>query len=104
MDKIAVVGDPDTVTGFRLAGVTEAASTYGADPNKVVEEMLERKDIGILVVTVECVDQLTARTKKMLYESVKPVVVAVPARKEAVEKGGESVAVLLKKAIGIEIK
>lgn len=104
LDKIAVVGDEDTVTGFRLAGVTEAASTYGADANAVVEGMLAKKGVGILIATVECVDQLNARTKRMLLESVKPVTVVVPARKEEAARGGESVAALLKKAIGIELK
>lgn len=104
MDKIAVVGDVDTVTGFRLAGVEEAVSTYGRDANAVVSEMLEKKGIGMLVVTVDCVDELNAKVKRVLTESVKPVVVVVPSRREVMERGGESVAAMLKKAIGIDIK
>ncbi|MFB6190751.1 MAG: V-type ATP synthase subunit F [Candidatus Nanohaloarchaea archaeon] len=71
--KIAVIGDSDFTTGFRLAGVQKI---YGKeDYANRIQELLEREDIGILVVEQEDLEELPARIRTPVEESVDPVVV-----------------------------
>ncbi len=48
--KIVVVGYPSTITGFRLAGVQETYSAEGKDCEGTVAKLLEREDVGIIII------------------------------------------------------
>ena len=100
-DRILVAGDFDTVTGFRLAGITTAVDSDAADFEAKLLESIP--GTGILIVTIEAFQKLSAKTKKKFADSAKPVVVTVPSKK-LVDEGEESIARMIKKAIGIELK
>ncbi len=104
MDKIIVVGDADTVLGFRLAGVSQAHAVSDAEGAEAgVGEALARSDAGILIITQEALNSLSAKTRKELSLVAKPAVVEVPG-KRAADQGGESLAALIKKAMGVDLK
>lgn len=71
--KIAVIGDSDFTTGFRLAGVQKIFGKE--DYANRVQELVEREDIGILVAAQEDLEELPTRIRKPVEESVDPVVV-----------------------------
>ena len=102
-DKIIVVGDADTVAGFRLAGVSESYLASAANAEECVLAALASSNAGILIVSDEVVENLSHKGKKALSASTKPVVVTVPSRKVSVA-AGSSIAELVKRAIGVELK
>lgn len=102
-DRIAVVGDEDTVTGFSLAGVVERSTVRNGDADEQVAALIARKDIGIMIIDEETAQRLSPKLKKQLTEIAKPVVVTVPSKKQSSSKEG-SIAELVKRAIGIELK
>ncbi len=104
MSKIIVVGDGDTVLGFRLAGVADSSVVEeGAPGDEVVLNALADPSAGILVITRECLAALSQKTRKLLASAAKPVVIEVPG-KRAVEVPGQRISDLVKKAIGVELK
>ena len=104
MDKIIVIGDGDTVLGFRLAGVAEAHETSGPEETeRLVADALSRPDAGILVITQEVFESLGPRTRKELSSIAKPAVIEVPGKRE-IDRGSENLGLLIKKVMGIELK
>ena len=104
MDKIIVIGDSDTVLGFRLAGVTEAAVAETPEAAQAaVAAALDSADSGILIITQDAMSSLTPKVRKHLQSIAKPAVIEVPGKKAAAASG-ESIAVLIKKVMGVELK
>lgn len=81
-DDIVVIGSPEFITGFRLAGVR---STIVVDRNTIEDVLLsflkERK-AGILVLHDDDVRNLPPELRTKLWQSVKPVVVAIGSEPE----------------------
>lgn len=102
-DKIIVVGDADTVAGFRLAGVNESFLASPSNAEESVFSALSTPNAGIVIVSDEVVESISHKAKKALAASTKPVVVTVPSRKVSVAAGG-SIQELVKRAIGVELK
>lgn len=73
--EIAVIGGNDFTVGFRLAGVSKV---YGKENYEdKIQELVGRDDIGILVVEQRDLEELPARIRKPVKESVDPVVVPI---------------------------
>ena len=49
--KVLVIGHPEAVLGFSLAGVGGRAVTTAEEADKALNEALASKDIGIVLVT-----------------------------------------------------
>ncbi len=103
MDKIIVIGDADTVTGFRLAGVLEALPADQSNADELVSAAIARPDVGILIITQDVLSSLSSKTSKQIETLAKPVVIDVPGKRDA-SKPSESIAQRVKKAIGVELK
>jgi len=94
--KIAVIGDSDFRLGFKLAGVKETFNKENYEEK--IQEILDRDDIGILVVKEEDLEILSKRIQNKVNSSVNPVVVALSEKAES-----ERLQEKIKKAIGADI-
>ena len=94
--SIAVIGDSDFTTGFKLAGIKKTFS----DENyrEKIEELVEREDLGILVAKETDLERLPKRVRDDVQSSVDPVVVALSETAES-----ERLQEKIKKAIGADI-
>ncbi len=100
--KIVVVGYPSTITGFRLAGVQETYSAEGKDCEGTVAKLLEREDVGIIIINRRAVQGFDWRMKRRIEKTTKPVVVEIPdSQGELPEE--ESLGELMKRALGFDI-
>ena len=77
--EIAVVGREEFVTGFRLAGIRKVREVGGdvAQMEKVMHELLEDREVGILVVMDADFRRVSPALRKTMVESVEPVVIAI---------------------------
>lgn len=94
--NIAVIGDDEFTVGFRLAGVTKifGDENYG----QKIQELVERDDLGIIIVEQDDLEQLTDRVRAQVEESVDPVVVPLS------ESGtSEQINQKIRKVIGADI-
>ncbi len=78
--EIAVVGSEEFVTGFRLAGVRKVHEVHGGDVarmEQVLGELMQDREVGILVVMDADFRRISLALRKTMVESVEPVVVAI---------------------------
>ena len=99
MKDIGVMGNPDFVIGFNLAGIRKTYAVEPTDFPKSMERILSQKDnLGILIVESSSLDTLTPLLKKKVSESLEPVVIAMG------EGAGEAdLREKVKRAIGIDL-
>ncbi len=104
-EKIAVIGDADTIVGFALAGVNEGIEVTMEDCEEKFLKAIERQDVGILIVQDDLVQEFSHKTKKLIETLARPVIVTVPGKNEVLggKKSG-NIQELVKRAIGVELK
>ena len=101
--KIVVVADGATCTGFRLAGVQEVFPREGKEAEEKITELLSGPETGILIVNERALDALDWRLKARIERLAKPVVIAVPDKNGAMELKGDSLKNMVKKALGFDL-
>lgn len=99
--RVAVVGDPNFTTGFRLAGVDEFREVRDEDkPQELdgaVEGVVEEEGVGIVVMHDDDLDHLSRDVRETVETSIEPTFVLL---------GGEGQGGLrekIKRAIGIDL-
>ncbi|MGC9434590.1 MAG: V-type ATP synthase subunit F [Methanomicrobiales archaeon] len=100
--KVAVIGGPDMVTGFRLVGVSPAeVAADGDEAQAIFEEICRDPEVGVVI----CEDTLAPHVRASSRETrreVYPLIVAVPG------SGGPAVSrdlvrERIRRAVGIDI-
>ena len=100
--EIAVVADSATCTGFRLSGVQNVFRAEGKEAEKKILDLLEKEEIGIIIVNEKLLEKIDFRLKKRIDRTAKPAIIAVP-DKRGESKEGESLKAMIRRAIGIEL-
>ncbi|PKN51876.1 MAG: hypothetical protein CVU55_08940 [Deltaproteobacteria bacterium HGW-Deltaproteobacteria-13] len=77
MEKIYIIGDMHTVSTFRLAGVEGVVSDQNNASAKL-EEIIRKKDAGIVLMTNALADDLQARIREINLNMQSPVVIEIP--------------------------
>ncbi|MDP6627953.1 MAG: V-type ATP synthase subunit F [Methanopyri archaeon] len=102
--EIAVIGDRDTVIGFRFAGVTRA---YEADTVEEAEQHLFklRRDEGValILITEFFAPKLIKTIQAITEEQFLPVVLPLPDKHGSQGTAMDEVRVLIKRAVGVDI-
>jgi vacuolar-type H+-ATPase subunit F/Vma7 len=102
-DSISVIGSPELLTGFKLAGVSSLHPVVNAaEGEALLAKLMNEPNIGILIVEDKLLESCDWRLKKKVEAAAKPVVVAVPSRAGPMEQS-ESLAKLVKRALGFDI-
>jgi vacuolar-type H+-ATPase subunit F/Vma7 len=77
MEKIYIIGDMHTVSAFRLSGVEGVVA--GQDSASAdLEEIIGKKDAGIVMVTKHLAQHLQARIRDINLNRPCPVVIEIP--------------------------
>jgi V/A-type H+-transporting ATPase subunit F len=100
--KVLVIGHPEAVLGFSLAGVSGRAATTADELNQALDEVQAAKDVGIVLVTQDVAQLIPARMERLKLRSTIPLVVEIPSRGGAPE-GEESLGDIVLRAIGIKL-
>ena len=100
--KVLVIGHPEAVLGFSLAGVLGQAVSTADEANKVLDEALGAKDIGIILVTQDIAALIQSRMDQLKLHSTVPLVVEILSP-EGVRPGEPSLSELVLRAIGIKL-
>jgi len=104
--KMAVIGDSDTVSGFRLGGVTRSYVVKVADPiDGVLKELIADEMVGVIAVT----ERLADANRSAIDEAnknkkgVTPILVEIPDKSGPIAREVDPLKALIKSAIGVEI-
>ena len=102
-NKIAVIGDRDTVTGFRLVGVTECAIPKSPEETRsFLYQYFRDPSMGLIMIT-EPVAAEVEDTIVELSQSPVPVILLVPDRNGTTGAYETVLKELIRRAVGIEI-
>ena len=102
-DKIAVIGDRDTVTGFRLVGVSDCASPDSpSETRELLLDYFRDPNMGLIIITEPLAEQVED-TIVELSQSPVPVILLIPDRNGTIGAYESVLKELIRRAVGIEI-
>ncbi len=103
-DKIAIIGDRDSVIGFRMVGVKE--SVVPKTPNETRQALLNYfrdPQMGLIIITEPLATEVEDTILEM-SESPIPVILLIPDRQGSTGAYESVLKELVRRAVGIEIK
>ncbi|MDQ3003934.1 MAG: V-type ATP synthase subunit F [Chloroflexota bacterium] len=100
--KVLVIGHPDAVLGFSLAGVAGRVATTAAEVNEALDDAQASKDVGIVLVTQDVAELISARMEHLKLRSTVPLIVEIPSQ-GGVPEGQASLGEIVLRAIGIKL-
>ncbi|HEX8990471.1 MAG TPA: V-type ATP synthase subunit F [Anaerolineales bacterium] len=100
--KVLVVGHPEAVLGFSLAGVAGRSVRNAEQANRALDEALAAKDVGIILVTKDVAKTIQARMEFLKLHSTVPLIVEIPGP-EGISPGEPSLSEIVLRAIGIKL-
>ena len=104
MSSVAIIGDIDTVSGFRLGGVKKAeVVTTAEEAIAAFDKFLEQDEISIIIITQKIADNIREHIHKRLGSDVLPMVIEIPDKSGSSEGGADQMAALIKRVIGVEM-
>ena len=95
--ELAAIGNEDFVLGFKLVGVRKTFIVPDEDLEARITEVMEDKDIGVLILHADSLAKVTSVFRKKLIDSPKPVVISVGEEEEEDLRGK------VKRAIGVDL-
>jgi V/A-type H+-transporting ATPase subunit F len=100
--KVLVIGHPNAVLGFSLAGVHGQAVTTPDEVNQALDNALSAKDVGIILVTKDVARLIQARVEDLKLHSTIPLVVEIPSP-EGASPDERSLSEVVLRAVGIKL-
>ncbi len=101
--KIAVIGDRELVLGYRLLGVEDAFVTTREDAQKVVMDLFNANEHGLIIAGNDVRNALSPSAREKLESSIIPLVVFMPPIDSAVGQE-ESLSKLARRVLGVDLK
>lgn len=104
MSEIAVVGDEDTVAGFRLAGLARVlVHRNAAQTEGFIREMM-MQDVGVIVITDRVAAQIRGLLDRLRREKgrVKTILVEIPDKRGPVESE-DGLQKMIRRVVGTDI-
>jgi V/A-type H+-transporting ATPase subunit F len=103
-DKIAIIGDTDTVVGFRLAGILNSSvPSDAAAARQALHTFSSDSNISIVIITERWAEKIR-ETIEAVSERPYPVIVEIPDKSGRLEGKESPVRRLVKRAIGVELE
>ncbi|AMK14904.1 V-type ATP synthase subunit F [Methanobrevibacter olleyae] len=103
MSDVAIIGDIDTVTGFKLGGVKKGIIVNNDDEAKNTLDELLKDEISIIIITQKIADNIREHINKRLGSDVLPMIIEIPDKSGSSEGGADQMAALIKRVIGVEM-
>ncbi len=100
--RVQIIGNPEAVLGFSLAGVQGQAVSTAAEINQALDEAMSTSDVGIILVTEDVARLIEARMDQLKLHSTIPLVVEIPGP-DGMPADQPSLNEIVFRAIGIKI-
>lgn len=98
--NIIALGDEETVTGFRLAGVSSAKAVDIKNIDEEFEKIASEKEV--IIITEKFASRIRDKIEK-IQERGKPVIVEIPDKEGSVGYTKEKINALIKRVIGMDM-
>jgi V/A-type H+-transporting ATPase subunit F len=97
-----VIGDEDTVLGFRYAGIPGDYVEDAAGARAALEAVLRKPDVSILIITDAVADLIREEVNAVRFGKTRPLLVEVPGPNGPSPKRQDLLA-LIREAVGIKV-
>jgi V/A-type H+-transporting ATPase subunit F len=101
--NIAVMADPDTVTGFMLGGIKEGYPVKNMEEAEETLDKLMNSDFSIIIITEQIGEELRTTIDKLTKEKILPMIIEIPDKSGSIERESEPLRELIKRVIGVEM-
>ena len=101
--NIAVMADPDTVTGFMLGGIKEGYPVKNIEEAEETLNKLMNSDVSIIIITEKIGEELRTTIDKLTKEKILPMIIEIPDKSGSIERESEPLRELIKRVIGVEM-
>ena len=100
--KFLCIGDHDTVTGFRFAGVEGVAVESPGEARRELYRALGQHDIGVIIIPDQISAQLQTEINEVRFSRTQPAIVEIsgPAGRR---KDRRRLVDLIREAIGVRV-
>ncbi|MCU0631787.1 MAG: V-type ATP synthase subunit F [Methanolinea sp.] len=102
MYKFIVVTDPDTATGFRLAGIDVMEIQNSEEVRTLLPSLLLKDDTGIIAINEDYMTSLDEKMMEKIEKSYRPIIIPIPSRVKRLDRTSY-IEGLLRRAIGYNI-
>lgn len=99
--KIAVIGDKESILGFKAVGFATFESTAPADDRTLIDR-LAREDYGIIFITEQALARVTDVLDKYKDEKI-PAIIPIPSKDGTLGLGMQNVKSSVERAVGADI-
>jgi V/A-type H+-transporting ATPase subunit F len=102
--RIAVVGSRELVLGYRLLGVDDAFTVSPDQAQKVLMDLFNSNKYGLIIVGNEVRKSLSQSSRSKLESSIIPLVVFMPSPYAQQQAEEESLSLLARRVLGVDIQ
>ena len=104
MSSVAIIGDIDTVSGFRLGGVKKAEVVNTSEEAiAAFDKFLEQDDISIIIITQLMANEIRDHINRKIGNDVLPMIIEIPDKDGSSEGSSDQMNDLIKRVIGVEM-
>jgi len=100
--KIAIIGSPDTILGFKAVGVEPRGVSNVEDGRIIIDDLRKSNEYGIVLITEDWAEKLDADLR-LLEEKTLPAVIRIPSSSGATGAGLKSLKKIVERAVGSDI-
>ncbi len=101
MYKIGVIGDKDSILGFKVLGISVFPTTDGKKASKIIKKLSQEK-YAIIFITEQLAKDIE-ETIDEYKQSVMPAIILIPNNQGTLGLGIDGVKKSVEKAIGADI-
>ena len=102
MSSVAIIGDIDVVSGFRLGGVKRAEVANSAEEAVAAFDKILDEEISIIITQV-LANEIRNHINRKIGSSVLPMIIEIPDKDGSSEGSSDQMADLIKRVIGVEM-
>jgi len=100
--KFTVIGDEDTVLGFRLAGIEGEVVRTPEETKECLERAFQKEGMGIVIIPERVASSVRQTVDRYVYKTTFPLIIEIPDRLGPMEGRG-SVRDLIRAAVGVRL-
>jgi len=100
--KFYVIGDEDTVLGFRLAGVEGEIVATADETREALEKAFQMEDLGVIIIPERLAGAVRQQVDQYVYKTTFPLIIEIPDRLGPIE-GRPEVRDLIRAAVGVSL-
>lgn len=100
MSSVAIIGDIDVVSGFRLGGVKRAEVANSAEEAVAAFDKILDEEISIIIITQVLANEIRNHINRKIGSSVLPMIIEIPDKDGSSEGSSDQMADLIKRVIG----